>query len=32
MYLIDDIDAVTSYLRRYADLVHQGLDILDTIV
>jgi hypothetical protein len=32
MDLIDDIDTVASYLRWYTDLVHKGLDILDTIV
>ena len=32
MDLIDDIDAVSAHLRRYADLIHQGLYVLDTIV
>ena len=32
MDLVDDIDTVASYLRRYTYLVHKGLDILDTIV
>ena len=30
--LIDDIDAVPSDLRRYANLVHQGLYVLDSVV
>ena len=32
MNLVDDIDAVFSYLRRYSDLVHEGFDILNTII
>ena len=32
VHLVDDIDAVSAHLRRYAHLVHQSLDILDTIV
>ena len=32
MHLVDDIHAVLAHLRRYADLVHQGLDVLDTVV
>ena len=32
MYLIDDIHAISSDLRRYAHLLHQCLDILNTII
>jgi hypothetical protein len=32
MYLVDDIYTVFSHLRRYTDLIHQGLDILDSVV
>ena len=32
VYLIDDIDAVSSYLWRYAYLLHQGLDVLYTVI
>ena len=32
MHLVDDIDAVLSHLRRDADLVHEGLDVLDSVV
>ena len=32
VHLVDDIYAVSSYLRRYADLVHEGLNILDTVI
>ena len=30
--LVDDVHAVLSDLRRYAHLVHQGLDILHSVV
>ena len=32
MYLVDDIYAVSSYLRRDAYLIHQCLDIIYSIV
>ena len=32
MDLIDDVYAVLSYLRRYAHLVHECLDVLDSVV
>ena len=32
MHLIYDVYAVPSHLRRYTHLIHQGLDILHTIV
>ena len=32
MDLIDDIDAVFSHLRRYADLIHQSLNVLNSVV
>ena len=32
VHLVDDVYAILSYLRRDADLIHQGLDVLDTIV
>ena len=32
MHLVDDIDAVSSDLWRYAHLLHQGLDVLNSIV
>ena len=32
MDLVDDIYAVFSHLRRYADLVHQRLYVLDSVV
>ena len=32
MNLIDDVYAVLSYLRRYAHLIHKGLDVLYTVV
>ena len=32
MYLVDDVDAVVSHLRRHSHLVHQGLDVLYTVV
>ena len=30
--LIDDIHAVSSHLRRYAHLLHEGLDVFDTVI
>ena len=32
MDLIDDIYAISSHLRRYTHLIHQGLDVIDTVV
>ena len=32
MYLVDDVYAVFSHLRRYAHLIHQCLDVLDAVV
>ena len=32
MYLVDDIYAVFTDLRRHAHLVHQSLYVLDTII
>ena len=32
MHLVDDVHAVSSHLRRYAHLIHEGLDILDAVV
>ena len=32
MYLVDDVYTVLSYLRRYAYLIHQRLDVFDSIV
>ena len=32
MDLIDDVHAILAHLRRYAHLVHQGLDVFHTVV
>ena len=32
VHLVDDIYAVTAYLRRYLDLLHQSFYVLDTVV
>ena len=32
MDLVYDVDAVSADLRRYADLVHKCLDVLDSVV
>jgi hypothetical protein len=32
MDLVDDIDTVLAHLRRYADLIHQCLDVLNAVV
>jgi hypothetical protein len=32
MHLVYDIDTISANLRRDADLIHKGLDILHTIV
>ena len=32
MDLVNDIDAVPADLRRYLDLVHQGFDVVHTVV
>jgi hypothetical protein len=32
MDLVDDIDTVLAHLRRYADLIHQCLDVLYAVV
>ena len=32
MDLVDDVHAVASHLRRHTHLVHQCLDVVDTVV
>ena len=32
VHLVDDVYAVLAYLRRYADLIHQGLDVLNSVI
>ena len=32
MHLVYDVDAVVAHLRRHTHLIHQGLDVLYTVV
>ena len=32
VHLVDDIYAVSAHLRRYAHLIHQSLDVFDTVI